>query len=262
MNLLIRVLVLFFILQTQVFGQDSPPPKWEDDGAFKGIAFTYNCTTGVTCAKVGRKIEISAAGGGGAPDDADYLIGTTNGDLASAIVVGTTPGGELGNTWASPTIDDNVTVTGWTMGTSVATTPSASDNDTSLATTAFVQSEFDLRPRAIGITIDGGGAVITTGIKGYIEVPYACTITRATVLLDQSGSIVIDVWKDTYANYPPTDADSITASAPPTVSTATKSQDATLTGWTTSIAAGNILGFNVDSITTATRAHLILKCDT
>jgi len=57
------------------------------------------------------------------------------------------------------------------------------------------------------------------------------------------------------------DADSITASAPPTVSTATKAQDATLTGWTTSVTAGDILGFNVDSITTATRAHLILKCD-
>jgi len=67
----------------------------------------------------------------------------------------------------------------------------------------------------IGITIDGGGSAITTGQKGYIEVPFACTISRATTLADQSGSIVIDVWKDTYANYPPVDADSITASAPP-----------------------------------------------
>ena len=111
----------------------------------------------------------------------------------------------------------------------------------------------------VGITIDGGGSAITTGVKGFIEVPFAGTITQATVLLDQSGSIVIDVWKDVYANYPPDNADSITASAPPTVSTATKSQDTTLTGWTTSIAAGDVLGFNVDSITTATRATLILK---
>lgn len=114
----------------------------------------------------------------------------------------------------------------------------------------------------VGITIDGGGSAITTGTKGYVECPFAGTIVQATVLLDQSGSIVIDVWKDTYANYPPTDADSITAAAPPTVSApATKSQDATLTGWTTSIAAGDILGFNVDSITTATRATLILKIE-
>ncbi len=35
---------------------------------------------------------------------------------------GDTPQGELGGTWASPTIDDNLTVTGWVLGTSSATT--------------------------------------------------------------------------------------------------------------------------------------------
>jgi hypothetical protein len=44
-------------------------------------------------------------GGGGAPDDADYLVGTAHGDLSAEIVVGTSPGGELGGTWASPTVD-------------------------------------------------------------------------------------------------------------------------------------------------------------
>ena len=47
----------------------------------------------------------SHAGGSGAPTDADYLVGTANGTLSNEIVVGTTPGGELGGTWASPTID-------------------------------------------------------------------------------------------------------------------------------------------------------------
>jgi len=111
----------------------------------------------------------------------------------------------------------------------------------------------------IQFIIDGGGATITTGIKGDLEIPFACTINQATLLADQSGSIVIDIWKDTYANYPPTDADSITAAAPPTISSATKSQDATLTGWTTAIAAGSTLRFNVDSITTCTRVTLSLK---
>src|SRR6186997_2222373 len=41
----------------------------------------------------------------GAPTTADYLVGTAQGGLSAEIVVGTTPGGELGNTWASPTID-------------------------------------------------------------------------------------------------------------------------------------------------------------
>lgn len=56
-----------------------------------------------------------AAAGGGAPTTADYLVGTANGSLSAEIVVGTSPGGELGNTWASPTLDDGLTVDGWTI---------------------------------------------------------------------------------------------------------------------------------------------------
>jgi len=111
----------------------------------------------------------------------------------------------------------------------------------------------------IAFIIDGGGSVLTTGIKGDLEIPFACTINQVTTLLDQSGSIVVDIWKDTYANYPPTVADTITASAKPTVSTEVKAQDSTLTGWTTAIAAGDSLRYNVDSITTATRCLISLK---
>jgi hypothetical protein len=110
----------------------------------------------------------------------------------------------------------------------------------------------------IQFVIDGGGSVITTGVKGYIEIPFACQILGVRMLADVSGSIVVDIWKDTYANYPPVDADSITASAVPTISSATKSEDVTLTGWTKSIVAGDILGFNVDSATTVTRVTVSL----
>jgi len=109
--------------------------------------------------------------------------------------------------------------------------------------------------------IDGGGSAITTGQKGHLEIPFACTIQRVTMLADQSGSIVVDIWKDTYANFPPTDADSITASAPPTISSAQKSQDSTLTGWTKSISSGDILAFNVDSCATITRVTISLKVE-
>jgi hypothetical protein len=112
--------------------------------------------------------------------------------------------------------------------------------------------------RAIACVIDGGGVALTTGIKSDVYVPYACTITAVTMLADQSGSVVVDIWKDTYAAYPPTVADTITASAKPTITTATKSQDTTLSGWTKSIAAGSTLRFNVDSATTITRLHLSL----
>ena len=110
-----------------------------------------------------------------------------------------------------------------------------------------------------GITIDGGGSVITTGLKGFVMVPYACTINSVTMLADQSGSCVVDIWKANYASFPPTVANTITASALPTISSAQKSQDTTLTGWTTSVAAGDILAFNVNSASVITRVNLILK---
>lgn len=112
--------------------------------------------------------------------------------------------------------------------------------------------------RTVGIVIDGGGSAITTGIKGDIYIPFAGTITAATMLADQSGSAVVDIWVDSYANYPATDADSITASAPPTISAATKSQDNTLTGWDTALVAGDTMRFNVDSASTITRLTLVL----
>ncbi len=111
---------------------------------------------------------------------------------------------------------------------------------------------------SLNFVIDGGGSVLTTGLKGFLEVPFNLTITGVTLMADQSGSAVIDIWKDTYANFPPTIADTITASAKPTLSSAQKSKDTTLTGWTTSVTAGDILAFNVDSATTVQRLTIAI----
>lgn len=116
-----------------------------------------------------------------------------------------------------------------------------------------------VRIGSITMVIDGGVSVITNGLKGYLEVPFACTIQAVTLLADVSGSIVVDIWKDTFAAYPPVVADSITAAAKPTITTALKSQDVTLTGWNKNIAAGDILGFNVDSVTSIKKVTLSLK---
>lgn len=115
------------------------------------------------------------------------------------------------------------------------------------------------RIRQIGLTIGDGVNAISTGIYGDISVPFGCVITKVRLLADASGSIVVDIWKDTYTNYPPVVGDSITASAKPTITTATKSEDSTLTGWTTTITAGDTLRFNVDSVTTIKRLALSLE---
>jgi hypothetical protein len=75
------------------------------------------------------------------------------------------------------------------------------------------------------------------------------------------GSIVIDIWKDTYANYPPVVGDTITAGAKPTLSSANKAESSTLTGWITSVIAGDILGFKVDTVATVTKISLTLEID-
>ena len=107
--------------------------------------------------------------------------------------------------------------------------------------------------------IDGGGRVISTGLKGFLEVPFNCTITGWTLLADQSGSIVIDVWKDSYGNFPPTVADTIAGTEKPTLASVQKNQDLTLSTWTTGLLQGDVLGFNVDSVTTVTWIALALR---
>ena len=117
----------------------------------------------------------------------------------------------------------------------------------------------DVNKSSFGITIDGGGSAITTGVKGYVTIPFDCTITGWVLTGDQSGSIVIDVWRDTYANFPPTVADTIAGSEKPTLSSVQKNQDLTLSSWTTTVTEGDVIGFNVDSATTVTKVTLIVK---
>lgn len=96
--------------------------------------------------------------------------------------------------------------------------------------------------------INGGGFAITTGEKKMMyRVPFNCTITGAGFLADQSTTTTIDIWKDTYANYPPTNADSITGAAPLSSTATDKDIDTTLTGWTTALSEGDILFVNIDA---------------
>ena len=112
---------------------------------------------------------------------------------------------------------------------------------------------------SFGVNIDGGGSVISTGIVADVIIPYDMVITSWTMVADQVGSIVIDIWKDTYDNYPSVVGDSITGSAKPTITSAIKGQTSSLTGWTTTVSAGDIARFNVDSVSTITRINLLVQ---
>lgn len=114
----------------------------------------------------------------------------------------------------------------------------------------------------IGYSIDGGGAVVATGIAGTgIRVPYSGTISEVTVLSDVSGNVKIDILKGTYSTYN-FSSGSICGSSLPTLTLSNKYNDTTLSGWTTSFTDGDVFRFKVDgtvtpaSITTIT---IILK---
>lgn len=147
------------------------------------------------------------------------------------------------------TVPDEVYGVGWNGSLEVPTKNAIYDKIETIGGT--VSGSF-------GLTIDGGGSAITTGLKGYVSVPYDMTITGWDIFADQSGSIVVDVWKDTYANFPPIAGDSIAGTEKPTLSAAQKNQDASLSTWTTSVTAGDVIAFNVDSAATVTRVTVVI----
>lgn len=121
------------------------------------------------------------------------------------------------------------------------------------------QIEFETENQIITINfiIDGGGTEITTGIKGHLIVDNNLEVLEWAIVGDQSGSIVVDVNRATFANYPTTA--SIAGTELPTITTSTKGEDRTLTSWS-DIDAGDVLEFEVDSITTIQRVTVALKC--
>lgn len=112
--------------------------------------------------------------------------------------------------------------------------------------------------RNFGLTLDGGGSAITAGHIFAARIPYTGTITGWELVADQPGDIIIDLWKDTYANFPPTIADTITGSEKPTLSSQQKNRDFTLSTWTTSVTEGDWIYFKVDSASVLTFVTLTI----
>lgn len=105
----------------------------------------------------------------------------------------------------------------------------------------------------------GNSTLLPPGVFADIRVPFAATIVGVTLLADVAGDAVVDIFKDTLANYPPTAADSICGSNKPTLDGARTYEDTSVTGWTTAIAAGDCLRFNIDSVNTITWLQVLIK---
>jgi hypothetical protein len=131
-----------------------------------------------------------------------------------------------------------------------------SDADGNGAWTTF---NWDPPPTAtgcIGVSLDGQGGKVKPGFIQSIVIPYNCTINKWYLVSDRVGSIVLDVWKK--AGGLPTVADTITGSEKPTLNYATSNSDVDLTTWTTSVSAGDVITFYVESCVLCQKATLSL----
>jgi len=99
----------------------------------------------------------------------------------------------------------------------------------------------------IGIVVDGGGSVLTTGIKGTRYMPYACTITGWDLRSDVSGDVVFDV---------KVGGVSIAGTEKPTLAGASSANDMALKTWSVDVDAGDVVEFIIDSVATIKRATL------
>lgn len=168
--------------------------------------------------------------------------------IQSVKIVGSTQAGELGGLTEKTTLSANDLINIEDSG--------ASNVDKKLK----IGTLFGTKEIIVTFQSSDGTSEIADNAQAWICVPFACTISSWDLTADQSGSITIDVWKDTYANFPPTNADSITNGHEPALSTAQKAQDTDLSDWSSvTITANDYLMFNVDSCTTITKAVLILK---
>lgn len=126
-----------------------------------------------------------------------------------------------------------------------------------------VLTTLGIKSTTLQIPFSGGGADIAAGFKLPVQVPWDVTVTGwRLVSMSGAGSLVIDIWKDTFANFPPDVSNTVTGTEKPTLSSAETAEDLNLTTWTdVSWDAGEWVVFNVDSCTGVQFATLVLLVD-
>lgn len=117
------------------------------------------------------------------------------------------------------------------------------------------------RGTGIGYAFPAGNAQGTTA---YLTVPYNCTITGWYMTVS-TGTATVDVWKVAAGSGLPTISNTITASATPAVSSGTTNSTVspgtgTLTGWTTSVHAGDTMAFYLSAVSGGGAQSLVLLC--
>lgn len=122
------------------------------------------------------------------------------------------------------------------------------------------QKSYSLKPdaiRTINFVIDGGFNIISTGSKGYLTLDFKGKILGWTIVSDIVGNSIIDVRKATYSTFP--NFTSIAGTQKPNLINAQKNKNTSLTAWSTTLLAGDILEFYVQSNATIKKIMLSLS---
>ena len=113
---------------------------------------------------------------------------------------------------------------------------------------ALVTADMPSRVASITAIVNGGSSTPPTGVFANITLPVSCTVTGWVITGDASGSAVVDVLLSTYAAFPTTA--SIAASDKPTLASVQKNENLNASTWSTALVAGDVLQFNLNSVTT------------
>lgn len=117
--------------------------------------------------------------------------------------------------------------------------------------------------RSYGVAFGDGSAVTATGILPGVYIEDACTITKAVLMLysfdtGTTSTTSVEVWASSSGI--PTVSDKISASDPINTSAAAESVETTLSAWTTSVAAGTRVIFNITANDHATGGTAQVIC--
>ena len=117
-------------------------------------------------------------------------------------------------------------------------------------------------PAGLEYVLSNAGSVLLTGVQPYVTMPYAATITGASLVASPSGTITVDIWRTFYALFDggvthPVVADLICGSNQLSISSGTKTTS-NLNNWTLSLNQGDVLAFNISNVGTITQATVSL----
>jgi hypothetical protein len=115
--------------------------------------------------------------------------------------------------------------------------------------------------RSFGAGFDGGGSPLTTNAVTYATFPITCTIAAWNITVD-TGTISFDVWKVGTGTAIPTVSNSILSGGFLSIASGTAVHSTTLTDFTsTAVTANDIFGIEIEAVSSATKASLVIQCN-